>query len=92
MDPQMIEEYRAFLQSAANRYCVGALRYGDRPKAKERYLRRLQMEIVAYRRAGNFEQLLNIVNYAFLESVAPQNVKLHFDPCAASATRDQLGV
>ena len=48
---------------------------------------RLVMETKAYRRSGNREHLLNIANYAYLESICPENPKFHFDPEAKSATR-----
>jgi hypothetical protein len=53
---------------------------------------RLRRELEAYERTGNHEQLLNIANYAFLESHAPQNGKYHFDPAVDSVVdRKQLG-
>lgn len=91
LDPRVTLEFRAFLQAVVNRRCVGALRYGDRPKAKQRYMSRLARELKAYRKDGNFEQLLNIAVYAFLESAAPENHKLHFDPTADSVTRSEFG-
>lgn len=84
------EEYRCYLQAMLNRILVGELRYGP-PDRRKRYMRRLSLELKAYRRDGNFEQLLNLCNYAYLESVAPENRKLYFDPAAASATREELG-
>ena len=91
LDPDVIVERRAFLQAMTNRRCVGALRYGDRPKKRQRYLSRMARELRFYRQAGNFEQLLNIGVYAFCESVAPENPKLHFDPTADSVTREEFG-
>ncbi len=84
------EDYRGYLQAMLNRVLVGELRYGP-PDRRKRYMRRMILELKAYRRDGNFEQLLNLCNYAYLESVAPENRKLYFDPAAASATRDELG-
>jgi hypothetical protein len=84
------EEYRCYLQAMLNRILVGELRYGP-PNRRKRYMRRMSLELRAYRRDGNFEQLLNLCNYAYLESVAPENKKLYFDPAAASATREELG-
>lgn len=83
--------YRAFLQGMTNRRVVGAIRYGDKPKVQQKYLSRLKKELKAYEQNGNFEQLLNIANYAFLEGAAPQNPKLHFDPNAESVTRAEFG-
>ena len=91
LDPRTAIELRAFLQGVVNRRCVGDLRYGDRPKAKQRYMSRLGRELRAYRRDGNAEQLMNIAVYAFLESAAPENKKLHWDPTADSVTRSEFG-
>lgn len=85
-------EFRFFLQAMVNRRAVGALRYGDPPQRRQRYMTRMAKELEAYRKEGNFEQLLNIAMYAFLESAAPENPKLHFDPSAASVTRAEFGV
>lgn len=83
--------FRAFLQGMANRRVVGALRYEDIPDSRKKYLTRLKKELKAYEKGGNFEQLLNIAVYAFLEGVAPQHLKFHFDPNAESVTRAELG-
>lgn len=87
---QHTEEYRAYLQAMLNRVLVGELRYGI-PDRRKRYMRRMALELKAYRKVGNFENLLNLCNYAYLESIAPENRKLYFDPAAASATRNELG-
>lgn len=91
MDSRTTIEFRAFLQAVVNRRCVGALRYGDRPQAKQRYMSRMTRELSAYRREGNAEQLMNIAVYAFLESAAPENKKLHWDPASDSVTRGEFG-
>lgn len=85
-----IQEVRGYLQAMVNRILVGELRYGP-PNRRKKYMRRMFLELRAYRNSGNFEHLLNLCNYAYLESVAPENRKLYFDPAAASATRDELG-
>lgn len=91
LDSRTTLEFHAFLQAMINRRCVGALRYGDRPDRRQRYMSRLSKELDTYKDSGNFEQLLNIAVYAFLESAAPENKKLHFDPRAASVTRSEFG-
>lgn len=91
LDERTTVHFRSFLQAVVNRRAVGVLRYGDKPTRRKRYQRRLAMEFKKYRAEGNFEQLLNIAVYAFLESEAPENKKFHFDPLAASATREALG-
>ncbi len=91
LDAGTLRLFRAFMQGMANRRAVGALRYGDKPIAKQKYLSRLEREIKAYRKCGNFEHLLNVANYAFLEGVAPENKKLYFDPNAESVTRGEFG-
>ena len=86
LDHQTTVNFAAFLQAVVNRYCVGAIRYGDPTKRKE-YLYRLYGEIIVYAQRGNFEQLLNMAVYCFLESEAPQNPKFHFDNTVDSVTR-----
>ncbi len=90
LNPQTTSEFRYFMQQVLNRRCVGALRYGDKPQAKQRYMKRLSLELKAYKETGNIEQLLNIAVYAFLESVAPENKKSHFDPTVDSVTRGKV--
>lgn len=41
-------------------------------------------------KSGNFEQLLNIAVYCFLESEAPQHPRFHFDNKVKSVTREVL--
>lgn len=82
--------FKMFLQAVVNRRCVGALRYGE-PDRRQKYLRRLALELRKYRDTGNYENLLNVAVYAYLESEGPQNQKFHFDPNAPSATREVLG-
>lgn len=92
LDPKVTREMQAFLQAFVNRRCVGALRYGDRPQRRQKYMSRLEREVAAYRASGNFEQLLNVAVYCFLESVAPENRKLHWDAAVESITRVEFGV
>ncbi len=92
LDPQVTVEMRFFLQAFVNRRGVGALRYGDKPRAKQRYMSRLRKELASYIREGNAEQLMNIAVYAFLESVAPENKKIHWDVTAESVTRGEFGI
>jgi hypothetical protein len=92
LDPRVTVAFKGFLQAVVNRRCVGALRYGDTPQKRQRYMSRLFKEAACYNREGNFEQLLNIAVYCFLESEAPENPRFHFDPTAASATRAEFGV
>ena len=91
LDMQTTVEFRAFLQQMLNRRCVGALRYGDQPKVRQRYMTRLARELKAYRKTGNIEQLLNIAVYAFLESVAPEHRHQHWDATVDSVTRKEMG-
>lgn len=88
---QTTADFRGFLQAIVNRRCVGAMRYGDEARSKKRYMTRISKEMRAYRASGNFENLLNIAMYCFLESQAPENKKFHFDPYAVSATRGSMG-
>ena len=83
-------EFRAFLQAQVNRRCVGALRYSDKPNARQKYMKRLDLEWKAYKKTGNIEHLANVAVYAFLESAAPQHPKSHWDPTVESATRGKV--
>lgn len=91
LDHRTMLEFKAFLQAVCNRRTVGALRYGDRPNRRQRYMTRLGKELKAYRATGNVEQLMNIAVYAFLESYAPENKKHHWDAAVDSVTRSELG-
>jgi len=84
-------DFKAFAQKMANRLLVGALRYGP-AKKEQNYMTRLEMEFKAYKKTGNGEFLVNIANYALLESIAPQNSKYHYDAHADSVTRKKMGV
>ncbi len=86
LDPEAVKKLIGFLQMQANRYGFGNARYGE-PRASKKYLTKLKKELKAYQREGNMEQLLNIGVYAFLESLAPENKKFHFDPYRESVTR-----
>lgn len=80
-----------FVQHQANRLAFGYPRYearnGGRPSKKQNYLTRLEKELKKYKKNGNREHLLNISNYAWLESQAPQNPKYHWDVSEISASR-----
>ena len=78
--------FRNFIQRMSNRIEQGECRYGE-ANENARYLSRLKKELIVYEKTGNFEQLLNIANYCFLESIAPQNKKFHFDNTIGSVTR-----
>lgn len=82
-------EHRAFvnfLQMMSNRKQVGFLRYGS-INQRQLYLTRMKRELVAYKKTGNMEQLLNIATYCFLESIAPEHPDFHFDATVESVTR-----
>lgn len=78
-----------FLQKMVNRLIVGHERYGP-PHNKQKYLKRLKLELKAYDKDGNIEHLINVANYCYLESVAPQSSKAHLDITVESATRGKL--
>ena len=78
-----------FMQQMANRLIIGEIRYGS-PKKEQNYMTRLIMEVKAYKRTGNREHLLNIANYCWLESEAPENKKHHFDNLVDSVTRGRI--
>ena len=78
-----------FMQFMANRLGFGAYRYGP-PDKSQKYMTRLRLELNAYKKKGNYEQLLNIANYCWLESRAPENKKFHYDPNVDSVTRGKI--
>lgn len=90
MDREEMAAFARFLQQMMNRRTVGCLRYGS-IKKQQKYMSRLAAELKAYREQGNYEQLLNIAVYAFLESFAPENKRFHFDAAATSVTRKKFG-
>lgn len=82
--------FKLFVQRMANRLLVGEIRYGS-PKKEQHYMTRLIMETKAYKRTGNMEHLVNIANYCWLESEAPENKKFHYDDKVDSVTRREMG-
>lgn len=80
-----------FLQQMANHIVVGHLRYG-RPHRRKKYVSRLTKELNVYLKSGNHQQLLNIANYAWLESEKPENPNYHHNPYSDSVTRKEFGV
>jgi hypothetical protein len=76
-----------FFQQQANRLMQGACRYSGLSKDETKYMSRMEKEVKAYRRSGNKEHLLNVANYAYLESQQPENKKYHFDNTIRSVTR-----
>lgn len=86
MKAETLLEFRVFMQRMLDRRFVGQLRYGE-PMSRQKYLARLKKELAVYERTGNYEQLVNIANYAALEGIAPQHCKFHFDPTVLSVTR-----
>jgi len=87
---QDLADLRLFMQAMLNRAGVGNLRYGA-PASRKKYMRRLALELAAYRKTGNGEHLFNIAVYAWLETVAPQHKHQHFNMAAESVTRGKLG-
>lgn len=82
-----------FWQKCMNRLMVGCFRYDKgKPIKKAKYLTRLKAELKAYEESGNQEHLVNIANYCFLETVAPQHKKAHWAVLEKSVTRDKLGM
>jgi hypothetical protein len=73
----------------AFRIIQGYCRYGGPDKSRN-YMTRMIMEVKSYKRTGNMENLLNIANYCYLETLAPENSKFHYDNTADSATRSKF--
>ena len=88
--PEELAELRAFMQSMLYRAGVGNVRYGP-PAARKRYLTRMRKELAAYTKTGNAEHLFNIAVYCWLETMAPQHPKQHWDAAVESATRAEMG-
>lgn len=86
---QRAKSAQGFMQEMINRLAFGQARYGD-PKKEQKYMTRMIMEVKAYNKTGNREQLLNIANYCWLESQAPENKKFHHDPFIDSVTRGKI--
>lgn len=82
-------EFNTFLNQMSKRIAQGAARYGN-PKPEKQYIKKLKLELSAYRKTGNHEHLINIANYAWLESVAPAHKRYHFDSGVDSATRGKV--
>jgi hypothetical protein len=80
------KSFLEFVSAQTKRLAQGYCRYGP-PSRDKRYMRRLGLELRAYRRTGNREHLLNIANYAWLETQAPENKRFHFDNSVRSVTR-----
>ena len=82
-----------FVQQQANRLTFGSAQYdpqGVGPDRRHKYMTRMKLEVTAYRKSGNREHLLNIANYAWLESQAPENPKFHWDNTVDSVTRGKV--
>lgn len=79
-----------FLQGMVNRLAIGSIRYGY-PTTAQNYMSRMEAEAKAYRKSGNREHLMNIANYAYLESVAPEHENSHYDDKVESVTRKKFG-
>lgn len=84
-------ELSSFLQQMINRIGFGYFRYGG-PDKKQHYMTRMELELKAYKKTGNRESLINLANYAFLESLTPENPKFHFDNTVASVTRGKIAL
>jgi hypothetical protein len=81
--PRAVQE---FLQGMINRLIIGNHRYGS-PDRRKAYTQRLATELTRYKATGNREHLINIANYALLESLTAP----YHDPTAPSATRKEFG-
>jgi len=75
-----------FLQMMVNRLIAGNHQYGA-PDKRKAYLKRLATELSRYEATGNKEHLINVANYALLESLTASK----FDPTVDSATRKSFG-
>ena len=87
--PETMGAATNFFQAMIKRLIVGEIRYGP-AKKEQKYMTRLRLELNEYKKKGNMEQLINIANYALLESMAPENGKFHFDSAVESVTRGKV--
>jgi hypothetical protein len=77
LDERTTKEFEMFLQAMTDLRVLGARQYGDRPRSKRDYLTKLKRELNFYITSGDHEHLLNIANYAFFESAAPEHPNYH---------------
>ncbi len=78
-----------FFNGMSMRLAQGHARYGA-PRKEAQYHTRMNLELAAYKKTGNAEHLLNLANYCFLETVAPQHPDFHWDNSADSVTRGRI--
>ena len=83
------ELFCEFVNMMSKRIMQGHPRYGP-PNKEKKYIKRLRLELKAYRLTGNMEHLVNAANYAWLESVAPSNRKFHHNSYVDSVTRGRV--
>jgi len=81
------EEFQRFLDAMSKRIAQGHPTYGDPVNSGQPFLHFLKCELDAYDRTGNRDHLINIANYAWLESIAPQHPNSHMDARTASTRR-----
>ena len=79
-----------FLQMMVNRLVVGGYRYGN-AKKEQKYYSRLKAELKAYKKTRCKEHLVNLSNYAHLESIAPELDGSHWNNRVDSVTRKIFG-
>ena len=79
--------FKRFAQAMVMRLMQGWPTYGF--DARFQYLTRLEKEVAKYRETGNKEHLINIANYAYLESEKPEHPGSHWDNGVKSVTRKQ---
>lgn len=78
-----------FMQQMVNRIIFGHARYGS-PNRQKRYMTRIEKELKAYKETGNREHLINVANYAWLESDYPEHKKHNFNLTVGSVTRGKV--
>ena len=86
-----VSQFQWFIQRMANRIMQGQARYGE-PKPGHQWMKRARLELSAYSKSGNAEHLLNAANYCYLESLAPEHKKYHFNNEIESASRGKRGI
>ncbi len=81
---------REILQESLDLLYIGHYRYGI-PNAKKLYFTRLRAELRAYKRSGIRQHLINIINYAILEILAPEHPNHHWSKRDPNSVTRHLG-
>lgn len=79
-------ELQRFIRLQAAALIQGEYRYCNY-RNPNLFLTRLIKELEAYKKSGNKEHLINVCNYAILESIEPEHPNHHYNDEVESITR-----